>query len=117
MNKNYKNIICSVYSILVKENLIQQIDKIIKKNVKNIFYLSIGINILSCVFMLIYGIGKILYPVIIFNILLFISSIIILFVKRYYHKKIQTNKINHIKITNDIKNNNDDYIDDDYDII
>ena len=74
-----------VGSALVSVNLFPQIVKIIKKkSAKNISYSSIGINILASIFMLIYSVKKMLIPIIISNCVIFLSSMIIVYLKQYY---------------------------------
>jgi uncharacterized protein with PQ loop repeat len=91
-------------SFLVSINLVPQIIRIVqKKSGKNISYFSIGINIFASIFMLIYSVNKVLYPVIVSNVLVFITSLIILILKKYYSTiPINTesdNNKNHIAIT------------------
>ncbi len=72
-------------SFLVSINLFPQIVRIVKKkSAKNISYGTIGINILASIFMLIYSVQKTLIPIIISNCLIFLSSILIAYLKQYY---------------------------------
>lgn len=88
MNELIINIIGYIGSFFVGINLIPQIMKILKKQSgKNISYFTIIINIIASILMLIYGSCKKLYPIMISNSLIFISSIIIFCMKKYYKNK------------------------------
>lgn len=72
-------------SFLISINLIPQIIRTIqKKSSKNMSYITLGINLLACFFMLVYGYKKNLYPIIISNIIISISSIMLICLKKYY---------------------------------
>lgn len=99
MNENIINIFGYIGSCLVSINLIPQIIKIIKKKSgNNISYLTILINILASIFMLLYGYYKILFPVIISNGLIFISSLAILYLKKNYASEIYEKTVEQIDI-------------------
>lgn len=94
MDKTIINIIGYMGSFFISLNLIPQILTIIKKKSgKNISYFSLTINIIASILMLIYGIYKKLYPIIISNVVIFISCFLILFLKKYY-KITESNNFN-----------------------
>ncbi len=94
MDETIINIIGYIGSFFISLNLIPQILTIIKKKSgKNISYFSLTINIIASILMLIYSIDKKLYPIIISNVVIFISSFFILFLKKYY-KIIELNYLN-----------------------
>lgn len=96
---NYIFISGYIGSFLVSINLIPQIIRIVqKKSGKNISYFAQGLNILASIFMLIYSVDKLLPPVIISNTVIIISSLFIVFLKKYYSNKM-------ITIPTDLDNN------------
>ncbi len=93
MDNNTINIFGYVGSFLISINLIPQIFRIIKKKSgKNISWFTLNINVLASVFMLVYGIQSRLYPVIISNSLVLISSIVIIVLKKYYKIRLLSEK-------------------------
>ena len=99
MNENIINIFGHIGSCLVSINLIPQIVKIIKKKSgNNISYLTIILNILASIFMLLYGYYKFLYPVIISNSVILMSSLTILYFKKYYNTENNNDYVEQIEI-------------------
>jgi len=94
MEESVINIFGYIGSFLVSINLIPQIVKIIKnKSGNNVSFLTLLINIFASIFMLLYGFYKLLYPVIISNSLIFVSSFIILYFKNFYSLENSNNQI------------------------
>jgi len=75
MDETIINIIGYIGSFFISLNLIPQIFTIIKKRSgKNISYFSVGINIIASILMLTYSTHKKLYPIMISNVVIFITS-------------------------------------------
>lgn len=95
MLANSTNIFGFIGSFLVSINLIPQIYKMImKKSGKDISYFSLFLNILASLFMLAYAFESKLYPVIISNTIILLSSVIIIGLKKYFNfllKNLDTN--------------------------
>lgn len=90
--KDLTNIFGYIGSFLISVNLIPQIVRTIqKKSSKNMSYITLWINLLACFFMLIYGYEKNLYPIIISNSVIALSTIILIFLKKYYKTMEQIN--------------------------
>ena len=87
MNKNY-DYVGYFGSFFISINLIPQIYHIYKiKNVKSISIISYVLNAISSVLMLTYGLLINKIPIIISNTMVFIFSIVMLFLKYLYRVK------------------------------
>ncbi len=97
MNETTVNIIGYIGSFFISKNLIPQKSTIMKKKSgKNISYFTIVINIIASILMLVYSINKKLYPVIISNVVIFVSSFLILFLKKHY----KVSELNYSNLSN-----------------
>lgn len=89
MNINYDyDYVGYIGSLLISINLIPQIYHIYKiKNAKSISVVSFILNIISSILMIIYGLLINKIPIIISNSMVFIFSIIMLFLKHLYKEE------------------------------
>jgi uncharacterized protein with PQ loop repeat len=117
MNDLTINIFGYIGSFLISINLIPQIIRTIqKKTSKNMSYITLGINLLACFFMITYGYKKNLNPIIISNIVICICSITLICLKKYYFimEKNQSTFDNN-NDNNDDNSDNNNYTDLEYD--
>ena len=84
MRSKYE-VLAYIASILISIHLIPEIFLIIKnKNADSTSYLTYSLNLVSAPFLIIYAYNLKIYPILLTNIVILISSIFILFLKYKY---------------------------------